>query len=298
MIYGLSLCSGIGGLDLGISLALRGRYAPLLYVERDIFAASVLAYRFGQWLDRVEESPLYPGPIWDMVETLDGLDRFLSIVDRWRSRWRRISSRRAFHVNHTRPRESGRERGRTAGSGPRSSGSFARYDLRSSFWRTSQGSIVPDLDRFSGPWPRSGSMRSGIAYPRQTSALPIFESESSSSDISRRWPTPTTRDPHASGGTPTARDWKGPTNENRKAPALPDQVEDLPDPSRPRQETASGGRITSGREVLSPEFVEALLGLPIGWTAFAPLVTESSLYPLRMRFAVSRIRSGSISTGS
>jgi hypothetical protein len=51
------------------------------------------------------------------------------------------------------------------GCGPSSPGSLARYDRGTSSWRTSQLCLDGDWERFSETWPRSGTMRSGIAYP-------------------------------------------------------------------------------------------------------------------------------------
>lgn len=42
--------------------------------------------------------------------------------------------------------------------------SLARYDRASSSWRTSQHCFIEGLSEFSEAWPRSGTMRSGIAY--------------------------------------------------------------------------------------------------------------------------------------
>ncbi len=41
--------------------------------------------------------------------------------------------------------------------------SFASYDPASSLWKTSQRSLLADWAPFSETWPRSGTMRSGIA---------------------------------------------------------------------------------------------------------------------------------------
>lgn len=64
-IYGLSLCSGIGGLELGLRLAIGPRYQTLCYVERDAYAAATL-------VDRMESKALDPAPIWDLLETFRG----------------------------------------------------------------------------------------------------------------------------------------------------------------------------------------------------------------------------------
>jgi len=63
-MYGLALCSGAGGLELGVSLAAPG-YRAVCYVEGETYAAGVLAAR-------MEEACLAPAPIWDDLRTFDG----------------------------------------------------------------------------------------------------------------------------------------------------------------------------------------------------------------------------------
>jgi hypothetical protein len=43
---------------------------------------------------------------------------------------------------------------------------FAWWDSQSSCWRTWQRCLVEEWEQFSGPWPRSGMTRNGIAYRR------------------------------------------------------------------------------------------------------------------------------------
>lgn len=64
-MHGLALCAGIGGLELGLRLALGTGYRAVGYVERDSFAAAVL-------VARMEEALLDPAPVWDDVATFDG----------------------------------------------------------------------------------------------------------------------------------------------------------------------------------------------------------------------------------
>jgi len=64
-INGLSICGGIGGLELGLRFALGPRYRCVGYVERDAFAAACL-------VARMESEDLDPTPIWDDVATFDG----------------------------------------------------------------------------------------------------------------------------------------------------------------------------------------------------------------------------------
>jgi len=61
----LSLCSGYGGLDLGLDLATGGATRTVCYVEREAFAASILAAR-------MEEKALDAVPIWSDLRTFDG----------------------------------------------------------------------------------------------------------------------------------------------------------------------------------------------------------------------------------
>lgn len=60
----LSLCSGAGGLDLGIRLAVPGS-RTVGFVERDAFAAACL-------VARMEEQALDPAPVWDDLTTFEG----------------------------------------------------------------------------------------------------------------------------------------------------------------------------------------------------------------------------------
>ncbi|WP_349361240.1 DNA cytosine methyltransferase [Stappia sp.] len=63
-LFGLSLCSGAGGLDLGLLLALPG-YRTVGHVERDAYAAAIL-------VARMEDAALDCAPVWDDVATFDG----------------------------------------------------------------------------------------------------------------------------------------------------------------------------------------------------------------------------------
>lgn len=65
VLTGLALCAGIGGLELGLSLALGDAYRCGVYVERDPFAAAVL-------VARMEDEILDPAPVWDDLTTFDG----------------------------------------------------------------------------------------------------------------------------------------------------------------------------------------------------------------------------------
>lgn len=62
---GLALFSGVGGLELGLRLALGPRYRAVCHVERDAYAAATL-------VARMADETLDPAPIWDDVSTFDG----------------------------------------------------------------------------------------------------------------------------------------------------------------------------------------------------------------------------------
>jgi len=68
--------------------------------------------------------------------------------------------------------------------------SFAKLDLGSWLWRTSQLCLDGTLGEFSQTWPRSGMTRNGMCFPLVPSALLTDENEFS------LW------------ATPSARDWK------------------------------------------------------------------------------------------
>jgi DNA (cytosine-5)-methyltransferase 1 len=59
----VSVCSGVGGLDLGLHAAIPG-LEPVVYIEREAHAAAVL-------VARMEEAALLAAPVWDDVSTFD-----------------------------------------------------------------------------------------------------------------------------------------------------------------------------------------------------------------------------------
>jgi DNA (cytosine-5)-methyltransferase 1 len=63
-LFGLSLCSGAGGLDLGLTIAIPG-YRTVGHVERDAYAAAIL-------VARMEDASLDQAVVWDDVATFDG----------------------------------------------------------------------------------------------------------------------------------------------------------------------------------------------------------------------------------
>jgi DNA (cytosine-5)-methyltransferase 1 len=61
----ISLCSGVGGLDLGVELATGGAARVVCHVEREAFAAAILAAR-------MEDEAVAAAPVWSDLRTFDG----------------------------------------------------------------------------------------------------------------------------------------------------------------------------------------------------------------------------------
>jgi DNA (cytosine-5)-methyltransferase 1 len=68
----LSLCSGIGGLEIGAAIVL-GDIVPVCYVERELSVARILA-------QRMEDGALPAAPIWSDLASFDGR-RLRGLVD-------------------------------------------------------------------------------------------------------------------------------------------------------------------------------------------------------------------------
>jgi DNA (cytosine-5)-methyltransferase 1 len=64
-VNGLALCSGVGGLELGVRIATRGDFRVVCHVEREAYAAAAL-------VARMEDSAMDRAPVWDDLATFDG----------------------------------------------------------------------------------------------------------------------------------------------------------------------------------------------------------------------------------
>lgn len=63
-LNGLAICAGVGGLELGVELAVPG-YRAVCHVEREAFSAACL-------VAAMEQDAVVEAPIWDDVGTFDG----------------------------------------------------------------------------------------------------------------------------------------------------------------------------------------------------------------------------------
>lgn len=90
------------------------------------------------------------------------------------------------------------------------------------------------------------------------------------SEVAGRWATPRASDSEKEG--PNQRGSKGDLALAAQAARWPVGDNGGPLPLVMKTDGARGSRPVC----LHPSFVETLMGLPIGWTAFEPLATESS----------------------
>lgn len=154
--------------------------------------------------------------------------------------------------------------------GPRWPGSLARYDPNTCSWKTRQCLLAGGLEEFSATWPRWGMMRDGECWELATPARLISGKESG------LWPTPCARDYKGAGKNGTLRDRldyateRGATKSNTYAtPQSRDfrtgQQSRWEDPERTRNlNDQIGGK-------LNPNWVEWLMGWPIGWSKPEPI---------------------------
>lgn len=271
----ISLFSGVGCLDLAVRIALPDARC-VCYVEGDLGPARILAAR-------IDDGSLDDAPLWADVRSFDG------------RAWRGLVD----GIIGGFPCQDLSVAGKRAGiSGERSGlwSEFARtFDPGGYSLRTSQGSLLTSqCGEYSETFPRSGSMRSGSIYERRMSAPRISASACS------YWQTPGTDSFRSRGGkrkdeagldrqarlwaTPQARDWRsGEVSEATRAKnarPLNEQACSRPDL------TANTGPASSPtrpglRPQLNPRFVEWLMGLPLGWTDYAPVAMESWLFRAR-----------------
>lgn len=125
-------------------------------------------------------------------------------------------------------------------------GSLAMYDHASHTLKTAQHSLIEDLTGCCVTLPRSGTMRSGQLWERQTLARRTSESASGF------WPTPQASDNRDRG--------------NMETPAIKRRIEKGKQVMLSMCVSSENGR-------LNPDWVEWLMGWPIGQTDLKPLET-------------------------
>lgn len=128
-----------------------------------------------------------------------------------------------------------------------------------------------DLAQESQAW-ASPSARDWRDTPGMATTRPDRPGQGRLDQLARQahhWPTPTASDANGSGSRNT------PGSKAHAGVSLSDAVQTGDSAGRRQETTPTAGASGSPTAVLSPLFVEAILGLATGWTDFAPLETQS-----------------------
>lgn len=172
------------------------------------------------------------------------------------------------------------ERGPVSGESSRAS--FAKWNPATSTWRTPQLSLFGGSELYSETWPRWGSMRGGecteLTRPRSRVVAETLRSlttgiESGYARISERVPTPTVSD-SVKGDCPSERRRNSPSLVSaivvRERVPTPSASEADGGPQSPDKRRGGGHQVrlrdTVTPRLLNPDWVEWLMGWPVGWT--------------------------------
>lgn len=190
-----------------------------------------------------------------------------------------ISLRRDSHVSRSAWPENVSENQTRAICGPGPFASLERSGRHGLFWKTSQD-CLPGMgitEPYCWTWPKRGSMRNGIVYPR-----PKLELGTKGKD-SGLWPTPQAHDstpgnPKRVGRFGTKH---GGRNLNDMAAIFPNShgnTDAWATPSvcgnynrKGASKTSGDGLSTQVGGTLNPNWVEWLMGWPVGWTSLDEL---------------------------
>jgi hypothetical protein len=145
-------------------------------------------------------------------------------------------------------------------------GSFVKYNQDLSLWKTRQHSLLEGLDVFSETWPQWGTMRNGECWER-------IKLERRTDEIgSGFWPTPKAHEERAEKYTieTSYRHFM-----EKRQVALSQVVRDRRMWPTPTLAAQVGGK-------LNPNWVEWLMGWPIGHTDLKPLETDRFQQWLRL----------------
>lgn len=161
------------------------------------------------------------------------------------------SYRAAFHAKTSQLQGGGLELMESeAECGGRWRGSFAKYDLDTSSWKTHQCSLLGDLELFLEAWPQWGLMRNGECWEQEMLVQTTKGTESG------LLPTPCARDGRG------ARSLKAQQKAGRGATnSLPDYL-----------------RIRKNWQYPPIVVVEYMMGWPLGWTDLKQGATDKSHY--------------------
>jgi hypothetical protein len=200
-----------------------------------------------------------------------------------------------FHAKTSQPLGVGQESMENAAEcGKKWHGSFVRYDLDSSLWKTHQCSLLGDLESFLETWPRWGLMRSGECWEQPMLAHHNSATESGS-EQKQMWLTPRVVEVDETPENFRRRmNSKRPNDRKDGFGSLTMQVKAMQKWPTPRTKGMCGGSgawdllnknttLEEARQMgagnggkLNPTWVEWLMGWPLGWTDLKPLAMDKS----------------------
>lgn len=164
--------------------------------------------------------------------------------------------------------------------GPSSNALLAKLTPNGLRWKTAQCSLFEDSVSYLEIWPRWGLMRNGESFQRPIWTPPTYASESGF------WPAPTAS-LGSKGGRITPRKGRegGTLIEAVSARTWPTPCASASKGSSPGALTRKSGKDRSNDRIdhavmasdggqLNPEWVEWLMGWPIGWTGLKPLAMD------------------------
>ena len=187
---------------------------------------------------------------------------------------------------------------------------LARFDRDTSSWRMSQPCLIEGYREFSETWPRSGTMRSGIAFqlpplvrltggtgsglwltPSVEDCKPAGQKEmemtaryaagESIPDTYKRlrtqaatWPTPRSTDADRGGRGDLIQKVRGNSNPHFATPTARDWRSGKASAATHSRNVRPLSEQIGG--ALNPTFVEWLMGFPLGWTDCGVSATPSS----------------------
>lgn len=219
-----------------------------------------------------------------------------------------MSSSGAPLANHSPSQESTSANMTPGICGPPSGKAFAQLDPDSSSWRTCEVSsphhrgggsnrrkvslgtppAPPPSGEYSESFTRSGMMRNGMLFQRPPLA-PLIDVSGSG-----LWPTPTASDNDNRRSRPTPSELAG-----RHGWGLRSALADATNPESPRKWPIQGEIPLTGH--LNPDWVELLMGWPLGWTAPEPLPGVMAggeiLTPSCQKSKIGQNDCGSLATG-
>jgi len=235
----LSLFSGTGGGLLGTKLL---GFMPVGYVENNDYCQRILKQRITDGV--LENAPIF-GDIKAFIS--DGYaDEYKGMVDIITAGF----PCQPFSI-------AGKQQGDQDG---RNMWPETIDVIRRVRWRTYQGCLITNMqDEFMETWPKAGMMQNGVCY-----LLPKLELHIREPAFSSFVPTPTSQ-PMGSN-----------TSMRRHGTTAKERILNWPTPRAfmHKDSTTDRGKGNLGEVVggpLNPEWVEWLMGWPIGWTDLRPL---------------------------